>query len=340
MAYSARNDGSYDTTGDPTDTSGITSVAQVIALQRHPEAFTDPSVVGAQTPADKNQAIAAYLKRVDPTYDPNNVYTTMPNGGITPNTGSWFSDHLPLITGLMGAGSGGAGLLAGGAFGGAGAAAGEGASSGVGPLAGGYGAAATTAAAPAGIAATGGGSILGGASGLLGLNASPGGILKTAGQVGGALMGAEADRQAARQAEANAQIAQDRNAITAAQVNLGAPDARLASSVKGDIASNAKDFSYGAPTMVGNIPVPTSTGGLRPSILSPTTHALGTLNSQQALSNETADGGKPAAVTPLPQATPTDSILNSAGMIASLMGAIPYQAPKPTQPIFYTGGMR
>ena len=120
-------------------------------------------------------------------------------------------------------------------------------------------------------------------------------------------------------------------------MNLGAPSARLASSVKGDIAANAKDFSYGAPTMVGNIPVPTSSGGLRPSIFSPTTRQLGALTSQEALANETADGGKVAGVTPLPQATTTDSILGTAGTIASLMGAIPYKAPK-TQPVFYGGG--
>jgi hypothetical protein len=40
-------------------------------------------------------------------------------------------------------------------------------------------------------------------------------------------------------------------------------------------------------------------------------------------------------VTPLPQATGTDSILGTAGTIASLLGTIPYKAPK-TQPIFYT----
>jgi hypothetical protein len=342
----ALTDGSYDQPGDPNYGSGAgLSAAEIIARQRHPEVLQDPTVLAAQTPADRERAIAAGLKNVDPSYDPNNVYKTSSNGSLAPNTGSWFSDHLPLIAALMGGALGGAGLIAGGAAGGGAAAAGAGTSTGVGPLAGGLTGAATTAAAPAGIAAGGSSGILGAAGSLLGGGqslGSTGGILNAAGRVGSLLSGVEADRQAARTAQANATQAQDRNGISAAALNLAAPNARLSGSVKGDIAANEKDFSYGAPTMVGNIPVPTSTGGLRPSLFSQNTRNLGALNSQQALANETADGGKPAQLTPLPAANGTDSILNTAGTIASLAGAIPYQAPKPTQPIFYNpyGGTR
>jgi hypothetical protein len=280
----------------------------------------------------------------DPSFQPPPGYQVQ-NGHVVKDQPGFLLQH-PWLIPLLGVGAGaGLTLAAGAGVGGAatGAGAGGEASAGVGPLAGGYGAATTSAAAPAGIAANGGGGILSGIGSVLGGGqslTSPGGIMNAAGRIGGALSGIEADRQAGRQAEGNATQAQDRNAISAAALNLQAPDKRLATSVHGDVAANAQDFSYGAPTMVGNIPVPTSTGGLRPSIFSANTRALGALTSQQALANETADGGKPAQLTPLPQASTTDSILNGAGSLLSLAGAIPYKAPPRTQPIFYspTGG--
>lgn len=156
-------------------------------------------------------------------------------------------------------------------------------------------------------------------------------ILGTVGKVGTALSSIAGGLQQGRQQQTLDQQNQDRNQIQAAQVNLRAPSDRAAQSVKGDILSNAKDFSYGAPTMVGNIPVPSSTGGLRPSIFSPQTKALGSLISSQALGSETADGGNPVKLTPIPQASTGANILGTAGIIGQLAGLLsPFTRPGTT----------
>lgn len=164
-------------------------------------------------------------------------------------------------------------------------------------------------------------------------------ILGTVGKVGTALSSIAGGLQQGRQQQTVDQQNQDRNQITAAQVNLGAPNTRMGSAVRGDILSNAKDFSYGAPTMVGNIPVPSSTGGLRPSIFSPQTKALGSLVSSQALTNETADGGNPVKLTPIPQASTGANILGTAGIFSQFAGLLsPYLRPKTPPPIPNVGG--
>ncbi len=173
------------------------------------------------------------------------------------------------------------------------------------------------------------------------------------GQAAPALGGLEAGRQQGREAQTYAQQAQDRlaqqnyqNLVSAQNVGanqqlaganldlnhrqfaLNAPQARASNSVRGDILANAQDFSYGAPTMVGNIPVPTSTGGLRPSIFSQNTRDLGGLMSQQALAGQQAGdtfkplnfGPMPTAptLTPLPEAGGLDKVLTTAGTIGAL----------------------
>lgn len=95
---------------------------------------------------------------------------------------------------------------------------------------------------------------------------------------------------------------------------LEAPQKIAHNAVRGDILSNARDVSIAAPS---TIPVPTISGGLRPSMFSDTTRALG--------KNITAN----AAATPMPTPTPpvlqpmetagtTDDILNTAGYLGNL----------------------
>jgi hypothetical protein len=120
----ALTDGSYDRPGDPNYGEGADiSAPEIIAMQRHPEVLQDPSVLAAKTPEDRAMAVITVLKKTDPTFDPQGVYRINQDGTVSPNNSSWFSDHLPLITTLMGAAIGGAGLIEGLGGGGAGAAA-------------------------------------------------------------------------------------------------------------------------------------------------------------------------------------------------------------------------
>lgn len=143
---------------------------------------------------------------------------------------------------------------------------------------------------------------------------------------------------------------------------LEAPGKRAGTAVRGDILANAQDFAYGAPTMVGNIPVPTSSGGLRPSIFSDATRQLGSEISKGALASQQAGdvfaplpglpdyvaGPKapsyvapPAApgLTPLPESTGLDTALSTGGIIGNaskLLSTLPYFKKKPDVPPPYT----
>lgn len=156
-------------------------------------------------------------------------------------------------------------------------------------------------------------------------------ILNAAKPAGQILSGIEGARQAGREAETRATQTQDnlentryRNAISAAGLNLQAPGERMSSSVKGDILANAQPLRLtGGTQMVGNTPVPQTSGGLSPSIFSDNSRALGRTVSQQALSQQQTDGGQAIApqapLTPIASATGTDSTLNYLGPI--LQGA-------------------
>lgn len=184
--------------------------------------------------------------------------------------------------------------------------------------------------------------------GALGLGAKgaaiTGGILGAAGKVAQGLGKTAPELAAMAQGRADGrltdatlqqrqdQLAQSRYTNTLNKANtemdqakyaLTAPQQRASNSVRGDVLANVQDFSYGAPRMVGNIPVPTSTGGRRPSILSDNTRQLGRLMSSEALASQQA--GNPFSaleqvpgLTPLPQPGVTDKILNTAGTIGSL----------------------
>lgn len=153
-------------------------------------------------------------------------------------------------------------------------------------------------------------------SGAIGATSSAGlpDWLKSASDVGTALSGYNAGAAQGRNLDnqANAQYANAQNTLYNSE--LAAPGKIAGNAVRGDILSNARDVSIAAPS---DIPVPQISGGLRPSMFSPTTRALG--------NSITAN----AAATPMPVATPPTlqpmetagtgtNILNSAALIASL----------------------
>ncbi len=257
--------------------------------------------------------------------------------------------------GAAGAFSGAAG--AGGAAGGAGAGAGA-----SGLSAGTAGVAASLPGAMATLPALAGGA---GGAGAAGLGAA--GWLGTAGKVAEALGGLSSGRAAGRQAENQAAYYGDQNIIDlykaqqAAAANrnnidlsqkkfsLEAPQLRASNSVRGDVLANAQDATVSGVSP--NIPVPTISGGLRPSMFSANTRALGGLMSEQALASQKAGD----TFSPLPDATAPsltavsqpgklDSFLNVAsgiGSLASLMGSIPYRRKKPMPGAYgynYEGG--
>lgn len=156
-------------------------------------------------------------------------------------------------------------------------------------------------------------------------------ILDTVGQIASGL---GAGRQKGRESDATFQQKQDQNAIAAANTNLGAGQQRASQSVRGDYLANAQDFHWGAPTMVGNIPVPSSTGGFRPSMFSDNTRKLGAQLSSDALRDQTTNGGRAVSLTPLPESGAVDSILNTVGSIAPFLSQLPYKKkPQPVPPV-------
>ncbi len=145
--------------------------------------------------------------------------------------------------------------------------------------------------------------------------------LKTAKDVGGALQAYSGGRAAGRVAEGAAQQQQARTADELYNSQLNAPGKIASNSVRGDILANARDVAIAAPS---DIPVPTISGGLRPSMFSPTTRATGTALTQNAA--DSAANLRPAVPPTLPDlqsATGTDSFLNTAGLVGSLASAVP-----------------
>lgn len=143
--------------------------------------------------------------------------------------------------------------------------------------------------------------------------------LKSASDIGSAIGAAGTGAAAGRNADnvANIGFANAQNGLYNSE--LAAPGKIAGNAVRGDILSNARDVSIAAPS---DIPVPTISGGPRPSMFSDTTRQLG--------KNITAN----AAATPMPVATapvlqPMETaglgsdLLNTAGVIGSLAKTIP-----------------
>jgi hypothetical protein len=168
--------------------------------------------------------------------------------------------------------------------------------------------------------------------------------MKTAGQIGQVLGDYAGGRQADRVAETGLGFAADRNAqdryrnqlgeadmdLSRKNYTLAAPGKRASNSVRGDILANARDVSINLPS---TIPKTTISGGLRPSMFSDNTRALGAEMSTQALAQQRAgdtftDLPAPPELSAMPQAGKTDSFLNTAAGISALLGALPYKRPQ------------
>lgn len=95
---------------------------------------------------------------------------------------------------------------------------------------------------------------------------------------------------------------------------LAAPQKLASNAVRGDILSNARDVSIAAPS---TIPVPTISGGLRPSMFSDTTRQVGKNITANAAATPTPTP-TPPVLQPMETAGPTDTILNTAGYLGNL----------------------
>lgn len=205
----------------------------------------------------------------------------------------------------------------------------------------------------AGLGTAGTAAVTGGAA------SSIGGYLKTAKDVSDALGAISSGRVAGRQAEDQSAYYGNRNIIDLYKAQqdaaiarsdadlrqkdytLKAPQLRANNSVRGDIMANAQDATVSGVSP--NIPVPTISGGLRPSMFSQNTRDLGGLMSQQALDSQKAgDTFSPLPSTDapslmnVPQPGKLDSILNIAGSVGSLASLIPYtRTKKPVAPSYY-----
>lgn len=114
---------------------------------------------------------------------------------------------------------------------------------------------------------------------------------------------------------------------------LTAPQTRATTAVRGDILANAQDATVSGVSP--NIPVPTISGGLRPSMFSADTRALGGIMSSQARQQQEKGDtfsplpalpdwqAPPAAptLTPPPNATGMDNALSNTGNILNYAGS-------------------
>jgi hypothetical protein len=288
-----------------------------LATQAYNYAVAHQQTSGNGLPTFKPEMAMTYQAQRDPNFQAPSGYKLLPDRSVIYDPGSWWDRYgmMLIAGGVLGVGAGAA--LAGAAGGGtiAGGGAAESAIPGIAisstPYAGAVGA--TTASAVGGSAS---GGVLGTAGKIAGLYGKTRGALETAGTLA-------QGRAEGRAAEAGINQAQDRNAITAAQVNLGAGKQRAGQAVRGDILAHAQPFKFtGSTHMVGNIPVPDSEGGLSPSIFSDTTRQLGRTLSSDALTAQTTDHGNPAQLTPVPQAGTFDKILSTAGTIGALYDGV------------------
>ena len=189
-------------------------------------------------------------------------------------------------------------------------------------LFGGGGAAAGGAAA--GGAAAGGAAAGGTAATAGGLTAA--GLVKTALPLGLSALGRLGQGRAeGRAAEAEQQQAQDRLRMQAAILQREAPGARMSDAVYGDTLANVQDYQ-----LTGRGRNLSSTGGLRPSLMSQGTRDLGKSASRQALLSQlgsTGEGQAPRGVDPygsvepsaLPQPGGLDKFLMGAGAVAPFL---------------------
>lgn len=143
--------------------------------------------------------------------------------------------------------------------------------------------------------------------------------LSAAMNVGQGLAGASAGRAQGRIAEADQNRQQNNAAVNLYKAQLAAPGTIAHNAVKGDILSRAQDVTFGS--VPSTIPVPTISGGLRPSMFSPETRATGVGITSNALASAAALQPVQTPVLPdLPQAGGLDTFLNSASAISGVLG--------------------
>lgn len=178
----------------------------------------------------------------------------------------------------------------------------------------------TAGAVGPGGAAAGGGSVgLGSTLAGLGKSLLPKGAkgwvetgLSVAGRLG-------KGRAAGRVEEAEQARAADRARLEQARFNRENPSARAGGAVRGDILAGLQDYQLSGEGR--NL---SSTGGLRPSLLSPGTRQLGSSLSREALLSQLGQGGPndPYAAmtpTPTPQAGGLDKVLTGAGIAGDVL---------------------
>lgn len=118
--------------------------------------------------------------------------------------------------------------------------------------------------------------------------------------------------------QAQAQQAQDRLNQQRAELALAAPGVEAKNSVIGDALANMQDVTVSG--LSPQINVPTFSGGLRPSMLSANSRALGANMSRNALLNNMTGSDVPA-LTPLPTSNALDSILQGTSLTSGLLNA-------------------
>jgi hypothetical protein len=130
---------------------------------------------------------------------------------------------------------------------------------------------------------------------------------------------AEAARANALIQQATIQQRQDQLNQLRAQLALAAPGQEAKNAARGDILAGAQDATLsGLPSYLH---VPTISGGLRPSLFSGNTRALGANMSRQAMLNNMSGADVPA-LTPLPQSTALDTGLQAVSLGGGLLNAL------------------
>lgn len=149
----------------------------------------------------------------------------------------------------------------------------------------------------------------------------------TAGAVGQTAGSIEAARAKGRVDQAKLQQEQDALQQSRAKLALAAPGQEAGNAVRGDVLANSQDASVGG--LPSYIHVGQVSGGLRPSMLSASSRALGANMSRNALANNMSGADVPA-LTPLPASTGLDTALNATAGTAGFLNALKGTGTGPT----------
>lgn len=151
--------------------------------------------------------------------------------------------------------------------------------------------------------------------------------LKTAG-IGAATAGAiSKGRAQAREAENALNLAREPQRLAAANYNLALPSNRAGAAVEGDLLAGIQDYK-----LTGRGRDVQSTGGLRPSLLTPGTRQIGSDIARKALLSQMGQVPKGqedpyASYTPVPVTRPgtLDTVLSGAGIASDVLESLPLE---------------